>query len=358
MDTFTKRKWLKYFLLAILALCLLASFQNNRSVDLVKDEPYTNVADFFNRAQQSTVVYEKFKNKIEREKYDINCKALFEDDDNERSKAIQLILDLKGGNENNSISLLPDANFVFDKSMCRLYREIRGYDNHIVTDFEESFPLAYIIMLNEEVEEFERFLRTIYRPHNVYCIHVDQKSAAAVKQAIQSISDCFDNIFITTKIESVLWGDITLLRAQLNCMSDLLILDKLINEEKHPKLLGKKVVEWMYLLNTASSFLPLRTNLELTKIFTLYNGSSDVAIERGTSTERWKYIHEHNSTIKMPQNTWRNKTAPPHDFEIVKGSNYIAASRVFVDYIINSQYGKDVAKWGQDMVVFNQFEFI
>jgi hypothetical protein len=98
----------------------------------------------------------------------------------------------------------------------------------------ETFPLAFVILVDNNVEQLERLLRLIYRPHNVYCIHVDAKSSSKFKAAIESILNCFDNVFIPTKTESVFWGWNTLLKAQLNCMTDLLNMDKVINVDKHP----------------------------------------------------------------------------------------------------------------------------
>ncbi len=46
---------------------------------------------------------------------------------------------------------------------------------------------------------------------------------------------------------------------------------------------GKKIVEWKYLLNTANSEFPLRTNYELTRILNMYNGSDEVEIIKGTN---------------------------------------------------------------------------
>jgi hypothetical protein len=43
-----------------------------------------------------------------------------------------------------------------------------------------------------------------------------------------------------------------------------------------------------------------------------------------------------------------NKSAPPHNFSILKGWNYIAASHLFVDYILNSEYGKILIAWAED----------
>ncbi len=139
---------------------------------------------------------------------------------------MSLLGQLKGNT--SQIAMLPDSNFIFNQSMCEPFKEIRGYNKHIVTDFEMSFPLAFVILVHHDIEQLERFLRTIYRPHNVYCIHIDSKSSKEFKEAVESIFSCFDNLFIPTKTESVYWGDNSLLKAQLNCMTDLLNMNKTI----------------------------------------------------------------------------------------------------------------------------------
>ena len=40
---------------------------------------------------------------------------------------------------------------------------------------EESFPLAYSILVYKDAEQVYRLLRAIYRPNNYYCLHVDKK---------------------------------------------------------------------------------------------------------------------------------------------------------------------------------------
>jgi hypothetical protein len=256
---------------------------------------------------------------------------------------------LKGNR--SDIQLLNDKNFIFNKSKCGLYRQIRGYDTHRVTDFETNFPLAYIILFNKNVEQLERLLRVIYRPHNIYCIHVDGKSSADTNRAIESIAACFDNVFITTKTESVVWGHFSLLRAQLNCMSDLLNLDDLINVKKHAHLERKKVIDWKYWLNTPGTFLPIRTNLELTRILNMYNGTSDVEIiKKHPEPERTRYVAKLNKNNGV-QLTKQKLTSPPYNFSILKGWNYIAASRLFADYIINSDHSKHLTAWSEKTFV-------
>jgi hypothetical protein len=235
--------------------------------------------------------------------------------------------------------------------MCRSFRDIRGYDKHKITEFELSFPLAFVILVDQELEQFERFLRTIYRSHNVYCIHVDKKASREFKEGIESIVDCFDNVFIPTKTGNVIWGAYTLLEAQLSCMSDLLNMNKRINEDKHPRLESKKPVEWKYLVNAASTFLPLRTNLELTRIFEMYNGSVDVSLVKSINEWRYKYRWSYEYNQRAFYTYWEKKASVPFNFTVVKCSNYMAASRLFVDYILNSKQGKELAEWSVDMYI-------
>jgi len=51
--------------------------------------------------------------------------------------------------------------------------------------------------------QVERLLRAIYMPQNFYCIHVDSKSPRHVHQAAAAIANCFDNVFIASRLESV-----------------------------------------------------------------------------------------------------------------------------------------------------------
>jgi len=51
--------------------------------------------------------------------------------------------------------------------------------------------------------QVERLLRAIYMPQNFYCIHIDSKAPAHVHQLTAAIANCFDNVFIASRLESV-----------------------------------------------------------------------------------------------------------------------------------------------------------
>ena len=53
----------------------------------------------------------------------------------------------------------------------------------------------------------------------------------------------FDNVFsIATKLEYIVYAGFSRLRAELNCMSDLINLKNLVG--KHENLMGKRNVNW------------------------------------------------------------------------------------------------------------------
>lgn len=142
----------------------------------------------------------------------------------------------KGG-----LDLIEDKNYIFSKKSCQMYKKIR-FENKTYFTKDSSIPLAYSILVYNNVEQFERLFNLIYKPSNIYCIHVDLKSSEIVKNAIRSIADCFDNVFVVTQMEYIIYAGFSRLKADINCMSDLLNLTNLIN--KHENLIGKRDIKW------------------------------------------------------------------------------------------------------------------
>ena len=209
-----------------------------------------------------------FFKRIQRQTYNVKCKSLIEWDENETRNAKRILHKLKS-NSNQLVPILPDSNFVFNESQCDLFKELRGYNSHFISEFEKKFPLAFIILTYNNAEQFERLLRVIYRPQNVFCIHVDSKSSPGFIAAIRSITRCFKNVFISTKLEKIVYASYTRLKADVNCMNDLTRKIK----SSHPNLKDKSFnLNWKYLINVASTEFPLRTNYELTKILNMFNG--------------------------------------------------------------------------------------
>jgi hypothetical protein len=156
------------------------------------------------------------------------------------------------------------------------------------------------------------------------------------QRALRAVVSCFDNVFIASKLEAIVYAGYSRLQADINCMKDHL----------------KSPIKWRYLINTASNAYPLKTNAEITKIFKIYNGANDIKAAGFAWTshlkERWELEHiepsawnKSDGSLLTPYHSGRTLPQPPHNLTIVKGSAYSSFSRAFVDYLINDNVAKD-----------------
>lgn len=281
-----------------------------------------------------------FISKLVRPSYNINCDRIFEADRQEMNKAKKIL-------RKDPYKLLNDTNFIFEKKYCNSFKKYRKYDLYNnVSKLEREFPLAFIILTYKEVDQFERLLNRIYRPQNIYCIHVDAKSHLSFKKAIQSIVDCFDNVFIATKLETIVYASYSRLQADINCIEDLV--------NKNYVRLGKKYTLWKYVINLSSTEYPLKTNYEIVSILKFFNGGNDIEALDDIPAIRYTYIYENQwntlinqSEIKRTNNLKTSEI--PHNFTIRKGSAYWSISYDFAKWTISNKYAKDLLKWNEDV---------
>ncbi|KAI8797493.1 beta-1,3-galactosyl-O-glycosyl-glycoprotein beta-1,6-N-acetylglucosaminyltransferase 4 [Biomphalaria glabrata] len=204
-----------------------------------------------------------------------------------------------------------------------------------VSEEEENFPLAFIVLFYKDLDQVLFLLRAIYRPHNVYCLSVDTKSSVEFLDAVRSVSKCLPNVFVASKLESIVYAGFSRLMADINCMEDLL---------QHP-------IKWKYVVNLPGQQFPLRSNLELVKIFQVYNGANDVEGITGKRMMAMRFMWRHDyvtnnvtGDVRLVSSGIKNRP-PPHGINIVKGSAYGTFSRDFIDFVINHQIAKDFLEW-------------
>lgn len=229
-----------------------------------------------------------------------------------------------------------DEDYINKTKDCVQFRKSMKYDTYHVTDEEREFPIAFSILTYKDADQTERLLRAIYRPQNVYCIHVDGNSPQVLHIVLNGIANCFENVFIVSKTENVFYNHMTRLKADLNCMTDLLAVSQ----------------KWKYFINLPHQTFPLKTNLEMVKILKIYSGSNDV---EGIITPkrmmpyrfkfRHRYIHKNNSWVSI--GTQNNSL--PHNAAMVKGSAYGIFSRSFVRFVIHDKKAKDILDYLEDV---------
>lgn len=302
------------FSLSLLTVCLL-KLVYSKVRDSIYIEPYRFSVNL---------------SRIHYQKYNINCTAIYELDPVEIGKALEIkqkvIVDVDDG---STLSLTSD---------CPTFIKIRAYDEVPVSDSEQDFPLAYSLVVHKNAPMVERILHAIYAPHNIYCIHYDQKSSPAFIQAIKNLAQCTPNVFIASKLESVEYAHISRLKADLNCLSDLL----------------KSKVKWKYVINLCGQDFPLKSNYELVLELKQLNGSNMLESSRPSELKKRRFSFQHelknvrHEYSRIPVKTTVSKDVPPHNIEMFIGSAYFVLSWDFVNYISSSQLAKDFLAWSAD----------
>ncbi|XP_062340519.1 beta-1,3-galactosyl-O-glycosyl-glycoprotein beta-1,6-N-acetylglucosaminyltransferase 4-like [Osmerus eperlanus] len=262
-------------------------------------------------------------------KYDIDCSAIYDLDPVEVGKSLVI---------RKNVVEEKDTTLVNLTSNCPRYLKSRGYGTIPVSEEERQFPLAYSMVVHKSAWMVERILRSVYSPNNLYCIHYDQKSSAEFKSAMEGLAHCLPNVFIASKLENVIYASITRLKADLNCLFD---------------LLGSEV-KWRYVINLCGQDFPLRANGELVSELRALRGSNMLETTRPPfyKTQRYafqyKLVDANFEYHKIPIQTGVAKDPPPHNIEMFIGSAYFTLSREFVNYVINSPHAKDFLKWSED----------
>ncbi|KAK2158184.1 hypothetical protein LSH36_175g05014 [Paralvinella palmiformis] len=230
----------------------------------------------------------------------VDCSRIFVGDDEEIKKAQNI----------TKVRTIPDRDFLRLTRHCTSYRR-RGYMTKPVSDEEERYPIAYVIQIYKDLVQIERLLMAIYRPQNWYCINVDLSTGEDVHIGMIAIASCFDNIVINSV--DVVWGRISLVEADLTCM----------------QLLYNKNKDWKYLITLAGQMFPLKTNLDMVRIFKSLNGSNAVAA-----------ITKKRNPIR-----WSNLPTPSIPVRLVKGGCHFAVTRGFVRYVLFDKRARQFKKW-------------
>ena len=214
---------------------------------------------------------------------------------------------------------------------CKAYVRRRGFIPAPLSVEEQNFPIAYSMVIHEKVEMFERLLRAIYHPQNIYCVHVDKKSSQDFLHAVNAIVSCFPNVFIASKLETIVYGTWYRVQADLNCMKDLL----------------HKPVQWKYLLNTCGADLPIKTNAEMVMALQTLNGRNSLESEatNDDKKDRWKYHFKVSDQIIQ---TNVLKSPPPISTPMYQGNAYFVVTREFVRHVIEDPEIQKFLEWEKD----------
>ena len=270
------------------------------------------------------------KNPKPGDKY-LNCSAVMEGNksDLQYYKSIRHI--------RQSQEVLSDQNFAKLVHSCSYFKTKAAYSNHAISKEETDFPIAYVITMHRKPMQVEQLLRSIYSPQNLYCIHVDRKASGDIKQSIINIAQCLPNVFIARKLEDVQYATFSRLKADINCLQDLII----------------KNHSWKYAINLVGQDFPTKTNHEIITYLKKLNGTNDIPGELPTNQkiiDRYRYKHKHllrEGTIQYVHEN-ETKSSPPNNIQIYFGTAFFFASRAFIKHILTDKLAKDLLEWYND----------
>lgn len=127
------------------------------------------------------------------------------------------------------------------------------------------------------MQNFERLLRAIYAPQNIYCVHVDKKSEPSFRSAIMAITSCFPNVFMVSQAVDVVYTGWSRVQADLNCMADLY----------------NASTKWKYFINLCGQDFPLKTNLEIVRMLSSLRGGNSMETETMPGAKKWRVSNVH-----------------------------------------------------------------
>ncbi|NWU90624.1 GCNT4 acetylglucosaminyltransferase, partial [Upupa epops] len=271
--------------------------------------------------------YSYLKNEFQDE---INCSSLYEQDPHETGKSLEI--------RRKEIIDLSDEDVIAMTSTCSVYHSLRKYHLKPVSPEEESFPIAYSLVVHKDAAMVERLIYSLYSHQNIYCIHYDQKAAESFKSAMTNLAKCFPNVFIVSKLETVYYAHISRLQADFNCLSDLM----------------DSSVPWKYVINLCGQDFPLKSNFQLVAELKKLGGANMLETVRPSSSKRERFTYHYElmkvpyEYMRMPVKTSISKNPPPHNIVVFVGSAYFVLSRPFVQYTLESSLAKDFFEWSKD----------
>ncbi|XP_052676574.1 N-acetyllactosaminide beta-1,6-N-acetylglucosaminyl-transferase-like [Crassostrea angulata] len=258
---------------------------------------------------------------------EVDCQQIIEGKDDYIAHVSELMKEME-------YTFLSDSEIEELAMNCDKFLNTFDYNRFIVSQIELDFPIAYSILTYKDVVQTEKLLRAIYRPHNVYCIHVDRSSGLSLHNAIKAVSKCLSNVFVASTLEDVIYEGYSRLKADINCMSD---------------LLNYSDVNWKYLINLPSQEYPLKTNSEIVKVLHTLNGTNSIESYYYEPTHyRINQTYQENYKTSKLELTGEIKAPPPHNVTVAKGSAYGTFSRRFVEFALRNPKARDILKWTED----------
>ncbi len=241
-----------------------------------------------------------------------NCQKIFKGDKQEAKRVLE--------ESAKWINPVQDTDLLKLTENCLWVRNTFG-DNLYTTKLEKSFPIAFTFTIYNSPQQVLRLLKALYRSVNTYCIHVDPKSDQTFIDIFGNIAKCLSNVHMASKLYKVTWGDNGVMKAQMQCLSDLVKVQKELPQER----------KWKYSINLCGKELPIITNHEIVVYLLKLNGSSDINVfELDKKAQEWRRLKGRKIPFNLPY---------------YKSQSNIAVSFQFAKHLLTDRKALDLYKF-------------
>ncbi|CAJ0572384.1 unnamed protein product, partial [Mesorhabditis spiculigera] len=183
------------------------------------------------------------------DRIDLDCDGLFEGDQH----ALAFYKDWAYDHHYHT-GILLDAD-----DRCAAFKTQFHFQERPLSREEADFPLAYGLVVYKNIMQVLHMLSAFYQPQNLYCIAMDGHSNETFKALMRNVGGCFSNIHII-EIPRIGWGEYGIVTAVWSCL----------------KYAAASQNQWKYYQYLSGVDVPLKTNLEMVRIFKALNGSMNM----------------------------------------------------------------------------------
>ncbi|KAK0402471.1 hypothetical protein QR680_016352 [Steinernema hermaphroditum] len=145
---------------------------------------------------------------------------------------------------------------------------------------EYEYPLAYGILVHNYAMQVMFLLSSVYQPQNQFCIAIDGGATQEFRDLMYLLGDCFPNVHVIMA-PPVTWCEYSVLRGVYSCV----------------EYLANLKADWKYYQYLSGVDLPLKTNLEMVRIFKALNGSFNAGIY---DFDPLRLLYKANETPPVP----------------------------------------------------------
>ncbi|KAL7639753.1 UNVERIFIED_CONTAM: hypothetical protein RMT77_009163 [Armadillidium vulgare] len=185
-----------------------------------------------------------------------------------------------------------------------------------------SVRIAYILTLNgRALRQVYRVFKALFHIDHYFILHVDSRQYYLYRELLK-LENSFNNVILSRKRLSSIWGGSSLLTVLLHCM----------------ELAIRKDWKWDFIINLSESDFPVKPNKDLVDFLSV-NKNRNFLKSHGHETHKFLKRQGLDRTfLQCDNHMWiLGERKLPAGIRIDGGSDWICLNRKFVEYVVLSE---------------------